>query len=201
MLHTKTRRALLLLGTVLGCISLLSAVSGCGGGDTDGGPAVDANDRAGAQFVSDTVGGSLRIRVVGPLTVTGEVGFTVTALDPSGAPLQFIRIFCESERGIAIIEPSAGGVAFEHTDETGVMSGRLGGLVPGSFLLECRGPVGFGLVDRLNITIRGSVPDGFIGFPGAAGGNLGGDSLIDITPDADEMRISEIQFRDAGWPQ
>ena len=174
---------------------------GCNtGGDTDGGPAND-DTLPGGQFVSDGgAGGSLSISLTGPLTTAGTTGFFVTATDPSGAPLAFIRIFCETEKGIAILEPISGGTSFEHTGPDGVMSGLLGGLVPGSYILECRAPEGFNLVAREQIIIRGSVPDGFVGFPGATGGNLGGDRLVDRTPDEDDgaVRISSVTISDGG---
>ncbi len=119
-------------------------------------------------------------------------------MDPSGAPLEFLRITCDSELGIAILEPSTGA---ERTDASGAMSGRLGGLTPGSFILECRGPFGTNLVDRISIVITGSVADGFVGFPGAAGGTLFGGNLQDLTPDfvpGEGIFISNTLFGDAG---
>jgi len=170
----------------LGMVALLGVTLGafgCDGGDTDGGK---ANDNLGpqGQYISDGGAGStLKISIKGSLTVAGQTPFSVVATDPRGEPLAFIRIFCESERGIAIIEPSSGGVGFESTGPDGSMSGMLGGVTPGSFMLECRGPQGYNLVARERIHITGEVPDGFEGFPGAAGGNLGGGVIIDQSND------------------
>ncbi len=194
MLQSKLGRALLitLIGT---CLTTLIFV-GCGGnGNTDGGQG--ANDAGiGEQFVSDGgAGATLRIDVLGSLVTTGTVDFIVTLLDPTGAPIPFIRIFCESEAGIAILEPSRNGVAFESTAANGIMSGVLGGVTPGSYLLECRAEEGFNLIDRESIVITGDVPPGFDGFPGAAGGNLGGQLIID-RPEEDELGISAINFLD-----
>lgn len=187
--------SMLLLG-----ISLIGAGCTGGSGDTDGGSAADAAGELGTQFVSDGgAGASLIIKAPSELRVGETDGFSVTALDPSGSPLGFIRIFCESEKGIAILEPSSGGVAFEHTSAEGYMSGLLGGLLPGSYILECRAPFGFGLIHRVTIVVRGSIPDGFQGFPGAAGGNLGGQQLQDLTPDSisgEGIFISQVRFTD-----
>lgn len=106
-----------------------------------------------------------------------SLAFFVVATDPAGAPLAFRRVFCESEKGIAILEPSSGGVAFEHTGPDGSMSGLLGGVTPGSYIIECRLEEGFNLVARRRLKVSGEVPAGFAGFPGAAGGNLGGGSI------------------------
>lgn len=160
--------------------------SACDQGDTGGG--LD-NTTNGTILVSDGgFGGSLSIEVTGGLSVGETVGFFVRAFDPTGAPYEFIRIFCESERGIAILEPSSGGVAFESTDDSGTMSGVIGGVAPGSYILECRGPIGFQLVDRVSIVITGDTPAGFTGFPGAAGGNLGG-GFIEDDPEFGEGEV------------
>lgn len=176
--------------------------AGCSQGDTDGDGAADhaQNDRP--QYVSDGgAGATLKITIKGDLSVGDQVPFTVIALDPQGNGIPFIRIFCESEKGVAIIEPSSGGVAFENTNSTGLMSGVLGGLTPGSYIMECRAPEGFNLVTRQQVKVSGSVPAGFQGFPGAAGGNLGGGLLVDQTPGAEDpngVRITNVLFYDGG---
>jgi len=192
MVRSKIGRVLvnLLLATVLSI-----AFIGCPGqGDTDGGSATDGIN-VGDQVNDDGgFGASLKITVFGSLGVGGEVDFNVTVLDPRGVALEFIRLFCESELGIAILEPSSGGVAFFSTGPNGIASGRLGGLTAGSFVLECRATQGFNLVDRVTIVISGS---GAASFPGAAGGNLGGGSLVevsDIMIDGDEVGITSITF-------
>ncbi len=179
-----------------GLLGLLVFV-GCDQGNTD-----NDTDDLGSQFVSDGgAGATLTIEITDDsLSVTETTPFTVTARDPRGAPLAFLRIFCESERGIAIVEPSSNGVAFEHTGSGGVMSGVLGALLPGSYLLECRAPIGVGLIARRSIVITGDVPTGFTGFPGAAGGNLGGGVIVD-TSDVDTdnaVAVSGVSFSDSG---
>lgn len=169
---------------VLGAIGLLTSFGAChGSNDTDGGIASD-NLGTGNQPTSDGgFGASLTITLSDGDNIigTGErEGFFVTALDPSGAPIAFRRVFCDSEQGIAILEPSAGGVAFEHTGADGRLSGVLGGLTPGSFLIECRLEEGFNLVARKSLKIVGDIPEGFSGFPGAAGGHIGGGLVPDL---------------------
>ena len=166
---------------------LLLSTFGCGGqGDTDDG---NSDAGIGAQFVSDGgAGASIRIQVFGDLDVGGTTDFIVQVLDPQGNPIPAVGIACDSENGIAILEPSAGGVAISQTAVNGIMSGVLGGVTPGSYVLECRAEQGFNLIDRTTIFIDGNFPAGFEGFPGAAGGNLGGGLLVDdedIAPDPD----------------
>lgn len=180
-------------------ITLLAAlfIIGCGSSSDGGEPTV------GTQFIADGgSGGSITVNISGGLTVAGTTTFTVSLRDPSGAPLAFIAVTCESERGIAIIEPSLNGIAQATTDANGTMSGTLGGLLPGSYIFECRAEQGFGLLSRQRISISGTVPDGFAGFPGAAGGNIGGGNLIDQTPipglDSDAVVIANSTYTDAG---
>lgn len=168
------------LGMIVGMLTLsVMSLTACSKGDTSS-PGNDSG--LGDQFVSDGgAGATLLINIVGGnrIPVGSTAPFTVTALDPQGNPLAFIQIFCESESGIAIIEPSSGGVAFEMTGADGVMSGIIGALTPGSYVMQCEANNGFGLIDRVSVVNTGDVPPGFAGFPGAAGGNLGGGVIID----------------------
>lgn len=204
MRESRIGNILKVLVLAAGAFGMITACVG-GSGDTDAGKA--KNDLGeGSQFVADGgAGASIRIRAPRDLSVGETGGFRVYLEDPNGDPLAFVRVNCESEKGIAILEPSSGGVAFEHTSENGDLSGRLGGLVPGSYIIECRAPEGFGLVARATVIVRGPVPEGFLGFPGAAGGNLGGGLLIDLTPDVTEsdlgqdngaVRVEAINFSD-----
>lgn len=174
----------------------LLGVTSCG--DTDGSSASE-DAGVGTQFVADGgAGGSIAINVSGSLTVAGTTTFSVRLLDPRGAPIAFARIFCESENGLAILEPSEGGVAFESTDANGFMSGVLGGLAPGSYILECRAPAEFNLIARATVVISGTAPESFIGFPGAAGGNLGGGAFVVPDVDTGAVRITSIAYQDLG---
>ena len=142
--------------------------------------------------------GKVQITLNDTTIATGdEVGFRVRLTDANGAPVSFVRMFCESERGIAIIEPSANGVAFESTDENGEFSGRLGGISPGSYLIECRAQQGFNVVDRTTLIVTGDVPQGFTGWSGAAGGNLGGGSVTDPN-DTERVRITRAVYQQSG---
>ncbi len=129
----------------------------------------------------------------------GTKDFFVIATDPNGLPLAERRVFCESEKGLAIVEPSSGGVAFEHTNADGKMSGVLGGASPGSYLLECRLEEGFNLIARKHFKITGDVPPGFNGFLGAAGGNLGGGVIVP-NPNAQvgDVEVTSIGFNVLG---
>lgn len=187
MKMTRINKRLLLVACFVAASGIFAA---CGGGSTgNSGPVSEqlvSNGGAGSRITIELDDGGNEI----PTAQT--VHFKVTAIDPKGAPLVNIRIFCESERGIAIIEPSSGGVAFEHTGSSGVMSGYLGGLTPGSFLLECRGPQGFNLVARKSFKVVGDIPPGFTGWPGAAGGNLGGGVVV--TDPSASVVINQITF-------
>ena len=200
MVKSRFVRALIVI--IASAALIVTVFGACKKGSTDGGTAAqdDGSGGLGSQFVSDGgAGGTLTLTITGGLTVAGTTGFRVTATDPAGRPLAFIRIFCESELGIAILEPNSGGVAFESTGPDGLMSGVIGGLLPGSFIMECRGPQGFNLVARAQVVIRGSIPSGFDGFPGAAGGNLGGGSFVDPDPDITDgtgVIIASVTYTD-----
>jgi len=182
---------------------LALAIYGCTG-DTDGGSGADSA-RNSDPYVSDgSAGGTLSIelrdsdRTIG---VGDTVGFFVRATAPDGSPQRGIRIFCDSERGVAILEPADNGASVESTDDNGEMSGQIGGLTPGSYILECRGQQGFNLVGRITVFVTGDVPNGFQGFPGAAGGNIGGGRIVDVTPDVDDgvgLRVTQVRVQDAG---
>jgi hypothetical protein len=152
-------------------------------GDTDGGGAAQGALDADPFVDNGGAGANLEIEINSDNKEVGvgeEVEFRVHVTDPNGQPLQFVRVFCDSELGVAIIEPSANGVAIESTNANGYMSGSIGGVTPGSFLLECRSQSGFNLVDRITVRVTGTVLPGFQGFPGAAGGTLGGGRVMEM---------------------
>lgn len=167
----------------------------CKQGDTDAG---GADTTPGVQFVSDgSAGGRITIELEDDLVVGGTARFLVLVTDPNGSPIPFLDITCDSEQEIAIIEPSTG---HEHTSHRGGMSGILGGNMPGSFLLECRGPAGTQLIARKTINITGEVTAGFTGFTGAAGGGLGG-GVSDIDDGDDDVDAEQITFNDITFTQ
>jgi len=175
---------------------LVLGLMACSGG-TD-----STRGEAGDPFVADGgAGATLSLTILSPLTVSGTARFVVTALDPAGAGLPFITITCNTERGISILNPSSGGVSRGTTGPDGVLSGTIGGLLPGSWIMECRAPNGLGLVARTRIVISGTIPEDFNGFPGASGGDIGGGEVVDQTPTIDDgsgVRITAFSFTDAG---
>lgn len=178
---------------------LATFIAGCTSSDTDGGgAAVEADSTAGQFAANGAAGSTIRINAPERIPTGGTAGFSVELRDPQGEPLPFVRVFCESEQGIAILEPSDGGVAFESTTADGTFSGVLGGVTRGSYLLECRGPQGFNLVAREEIVVVGDIPQGFDGFPGAAGGNLGGGLLVDTSDDPGNFLTISVAFADGG---
>ncbi len=181
-------RRKMIAALVVSSVALITFAA-CNQGSTDG---QDLEQTGfGEHPVSDGgFGAKLTIETEGKeIPTAGRIEFHVHAVDPQGLPLAFRRVFCESEKGIAILEPSSGGVAFEHTNINGYMSGVLGGVFPGSFLLECRLEEGFNLVARKSFRVVGDVPPGFLGFPGAAGGNLGGGVVIE-NPDQEPRPLT-----------
>lgn len=181
-------------------VSLLLAgfLISCGSGDTDGGPGNDAANPTGNPYVSDGgAGGSIFLTMDQEIGVGEIKEFILSLRDSNGQPLPFVRTYCDTERGIAIIEPNRGGAAYEHTSANGNMSGRFGGALPGSYIIECRGPVGYGLIVRKTLKVVGPVPAGFGGFSGAAGGNLGGGTFVDSDDIEDRgSRVTGLAFND-----
>ncbi len=146
----------------------------CTSGSTDGGETgVDADDT----FVGED-SGSVSLELNSDRFPVGSTtGFFFKAKDSFGAPVPNIQAACDSEAGIAILEPTTGQ---EMTDDSGAISGRIGCEAPGSYQFGCRLPVGAGLREFKRIVCTGSAPEGFAGFPGAAGGGLGsGGSVVD----------------------
>lgn len=157
---------------VAGLLSL-GMIAGCsGGGDTDGGKAAD-EDFHGTQFVPDeSNSGSIDLIVEeAEFNVSEIVGFRVRVVDRNGTAVPGLRLACDSEQGVAIIEPTTG---HEITDEFGQISGKIGCAASGSYQFMCRLPVGGNFRDAVTIRCGGDTPIGFDGFEGAGGGGLGG---------------------------
>lgn len=178
----------------VGLVAAFALAFGCGG-STGGG---DGNDGGGPVLGGGSGTGSIAIRLVDDdLDVANTTGFFVTLRDANGSVASAgTRITCDSEDGVAIIEPSSGA---ETTDSGGEISGRIGCEAPGSYRFVCRLP-GLGARSAA-VTVRcgGQAPNGFSGFPGAGGGNLGGgdgDGVTDFDPT--KLRITAVNFRDAG---
>jgi hypothetical protein len=143
----------------------------CGGSSTS-----SDTDFSDTTFVADGSSvGRLEVNVVDDDFGVGDTsGFFAKVFDSDGAPVQSARVVCDSELGVSIVEPTTG---YENTSSAGEMSGIIGCAAPGSFQFGCRLPNGVGLRQFVNIKCRGPVPQGFAGFPDAAGGNLGGGVL------------------------
>lgn len=177
-------------------LGTLGIVLACCTGGTDGGE----EDFSGGQFVgSDANTGSLQINVLSTdMSVSQTSGFGVAVKNAQGGPVGGIKVSCDSEKGVAILEPASGG---ELTDSSGNMSGVIGCAAPGSYQLACRLPVGANKRQLVDIKCRGPIPTGFTGFPGAGGGGLGGGSDTSDSggvggTDTDGVRISSMSFDD-----
>jgi len=153
---------------LIGMVSL-ALLGGCG--DTDGGSAGDETFN-GTSFVdTDEDAGSIKLGVNDDtLDVAESTAFMVSVRDSLGAPVPNMEIACDTETGLALIEPNTG---YELTDGNGNMSGTVGCTLPGSYRLGCRLPMGAYKRALVTLHCNGPIPSGFTGFPGAGGGTLG----------------------------
>ena len=185
-------------------VSLTAALGliSCSGGDTDGGKAGD-QDFHGTEFIpTEDNSGSIELEVKQEdLSVAETSGFFVHVKDSAGADVPDVTIACDSEKGVAIVEPTTGK---EITDSGGRISGIIGCAAPGSYLFGCRAPVGANIRKFVTIRCSGPVPTGFDGFSGSAGGGLGtGGSDVDDDAgpggtNTDGVRLSVITVNDTG---
>lgn len=172
----------------------LMCFTGCSGGDTDGGKAGD-EDFQGTTFIpGENNSGSVKLIVTEQEIPVSQIsGFSFQVKDANGLPVPQVRISCDSESGIAIIEPTTGA---EITDSNGQISGKIGCAAPGSFQFGCRIPVGGNLRKFVDIKCTGDTPQGFDGFPGAAGGGLGTGGVHLPGTDTDNIFIRSITILD-----
>jgi hypothetical protein len=186
------RNAQITISTIvsLGMLGVLGCLGGQG--STDGGSGADGNFR-GDVFVSDDIStGTVELEIQNPSLGIGETSpFTVRVLNARRQPVKQINVVCDSEQGIAILEPQTG---YEMTNSSGIMSGVIGCASPGSFQMVCRLSVGANKREFGAVQCSGDVPPGFQGFPGAAGGGLGGGSPTDGSDSG--VRITSISFFD-----
>lgn len=141
-----------------------------------GGTSGDDKSYSGGSYVADGDIGSISFTTLpSSIPVSQVAGFIVGVRDGAGSGVGNIQVSCDTEQGLAIIEPTTGR---EMTDSGGSMSGKLGCERPGSFQIGCRTPVGANKRVFQRVSCTGEVPDGFAGFPGAGGGGLGGGGLI-----------------------
>lgn len=185
------------VGSIFGVVLLGFWLVGCvGSGDTDGSGA-DREVTDGTMFAGDGSAvqsiGTLTIDVINSnLNVAETSGFRVTLKNADGEPVPQITILCDSEIGIAILEPTTGR---ELTDSNGTMSGILGCEKPGSFQFACRAASGVGRRQYVDIHCGGDVPSGFAGWSGSSGGTLGSGGVVDNSKDDVNagVRITKIR--------
>jgi hypothetical protein len=169
-IRTSSRRAGSWTVSFLSVVALWGCLGGQGSTDGDGGADNGSGDSV---FVADESStGEIDIEIEEPSIEVGETsGFFVRARNARGVAVSNINIACDSEQGVAIIEPQTG---YELTNAAGVMSGVIGCERPGSFQLVCRLSVGANRRKFVSVRCTGDVPSDFEGFPEAAGGGLGG---------------------------
>ena len=174
-----------------GLVSFAGVAIGCGG--TGGGGAEEGQD----PYVPPATLGSIAVNIANKdLDVSDTSGFSVVVRDANGNGIPLTRITCDSEDGVAIIEPSKGS---EITDAGGAMSGTLGCEKPGSYLFGCRLPVGGNKRQFVTVVCSPPIPDGFNGFPGAGGGTLGGGGGSTSTPGVSVTGVAVIENGESGF--
>ena len=174
-----------------GIVGLIGCLGGQG--NTDGGSGADGGFRNDVFVSDDTSTGSIDLEITNSTLSIGDTSpFVVSVKNARQQPVQQINVICDSEQGIAIISPQSG---YQMTDSSGSMSGVIGCESPGSYQIACRLSVGANKREFATVTCTGEVPSGFEGFPGAAGGGLGGGSPTN--GDNGGVRITEISFSDA----
>jgi hypothetical protein len=162
-------------------------------GSTDGGEAASPDYRDDVFIGDETSTGSIRVQLNQSRIAVGDTsGFKAYVTDSKGQPIANTRVICDSEQGVALIEPTWG---YELTNADGVMSGVVGCAAPGSYQMVCRLSVGANRRQFVSVTCTGDVPSGFAGFPGAGGGGLGGGTQ---TNDDGDIRITDAGFDDDG---
>ena len=185
-------------GSQVGMLSgllLATLLAGClgGQGSTDGGSGADHGLEDDTFVADETTTGTVMLDVTSPSMEVGNTStFTVRAVNTRQQPVANINVACDSEQGVAILDPQRG---YSLTDSSGVMSGAIGCEAPGSFQFLCRLAVGANRRRFVTINCTGEAPSGFDGFPGAAGGGLGGGSQTD---DNGDVRITSAGFIDNG---
>lgn len=182
-------------------IAIALVAIGCTGGTGD--PNTN-EDFAGTEFVAtESTVGTLNLSVNSTTLSVGETsGFSAVVRNASGQPVSQIQVSCDTEAGLALIEPTTGA---ELTDNFGLMSGVVGCAAPGSFQLGCRLPIGGNKRKFVGMLCEGPVPAGFAGFGDTAGGGIGTGGVA--VPDdggepggvgTDAVRITEIAVSDTG---
>ena len=170
MYRKETHRCSLGLAFLVVSLGLVATLALWGCGNTDGGEADDQSFGDDVFVSADGVTGKIEITVPDRVAVGSTDNFSAKVTDVDGAAVPAIQVSCDSERGIAIIEPTTG---TELTDSFGGISGVVGCRFPGSFQFGCRLPIGANKRKFKTIHCEGDIPSGFSGFPDAAGGGIG----------------------------
>ena len=187
-------------GCKIAASTSVALLVGCSG-DTGGGPASDVDPTGGVFVSGDSTTGTIKLVPNSTTIAVGEVvGYRVFVKDAAGRGVPNVQVALDSEVGLAIVEPTRG---FELTNEDGMLSGKVGCATPGSLTMVARLPVGGNRRDFAEFICSGNVPAGFAGFPGAAGGGLGGGVQVGdggtvggTNPDG--VRITSVVFQDDG---
>jgi hypothetical protein len=173
--------------------ALATILAGClgGQGSTDGGSGAEGDFRDNV-FVSDeTTTGGMTLEVESSSIDVGDTSsFVVHVRNARQEPVSNVNVICDTEGGLALIEPSSG---YALTNGDGAMSGVVGCEAPGSLQLVCRLSIGANRRQFASVRCTGDVPSGFQGFPGAGGGGLGGGVQ---TNDDGDVRITQASFID-----
>ncbi len=163
---------------------------GCQTGNTDGGDI----DHTSTQYDPDASGDMRLLLVDGDELAVGRIkSFRVYATDSQGQPVTQLRVTCDTEAGLALVEPTTG---FESTDSNGQVSGKVGCTNPGSYLLACRLQGVSARRQSVTVKCSGNRPEGFTGFAGSGGGTLGGGSTI--VDNITTVRVTSITVSDTG---
>ena len=185
------RHILSFFATTLAGAGIIGFV-GCQG-NTDGGSAANPDYRDEVFVGDETSTGSIRVVLNESLIRVGDTsGFKAYVTDSKGQPIPSTRVICDTEQGVALIEPTTG---YELTNGDGVMSGVVGCAAPGSYQMVCRLSIGANRRQFVSVTCTGDVPNGFTGFPGAGGGGLGGGRQ---TSEDGNISITEAGLDDDG---
>ena len=188
--------AVLLLGLAFAVSSFLIGCSG----DTSGGSSEDANV---ADLAFSGSSGDIDLELNSDqFPVSQTVGFKVDVDGANGVPAANLVVSCNTESGLAIIEPSSNSFV---TDSNGVASGIVGCAAPGSWQMLCSVA---GVNAFATVICTGDFPLGFVGFPDAGGGTLGGGvanqgGQFDGAPGGSDIAaasISSLTVQDNGEP-
>ena len=168
--------------------SLCVPFFGCDSSHT---PRSGSTDLSSVYVAGNDENGSIDLVVDSTTMQVGNTGgFLVTVVGRNNEPISDMRVACDSEKGIAIVEPATG---YEMTNASGRVSGVIGCEYAGSFRFGCRLPVGVNKRKFVSIRCEGL---GSASWPNAAGGGLGGGSQgTDVDGD---LRVSGVKFYDGG---